>query len=101
MHRYFKDIAGVGGNYIYFWKSKGLFDEKINTITTLNYIITPVLDYYGSKIRVKFTGSCLRQDKITYTHGKTINIYIVYEISRNSNISDHPTLENCLSGTVV
>ena len=26
--RYFKVIAGVGnGNYIYYWKSKGLYDE--------------------------------------------------------------------------
>ena len=29
-----------------------------------------------------------------------VNIYIVYEISRNINISDYPTLENCLFGTV-
>ena len=35
MQRYFKRIAGVGsGNYIYFWKSKGLSDERINSITT-------------------------------------------------------------------
>ena len=32
-----------------------------------------------SKIRVKFNGSCLKQDKVTYTHGKLVNIYIVYE----------------------
>ena len=29
MHRYFKRVPGVGsGNYIYFWKSKGLSDQK-------------------------------------------------------------------------
>ena len=27
-------------------------------------------------------------------------MYIVYEISRNCNISSYPTLENCLFGTV-
>ena len=27
-----------------------------------------------------FNGSCLKQDKVTYNHEKTINIYIVYEI---------------------
>ena len=32
MYRYFKRV--VTGNYIYFWKSKGFFDEKINSITT-------------------------------------------------------------------
>ena len=54
MHRYFKRIAGGGsGNYIYFWKSKGLSDERINSVTASNYSITPELNYYGSKIRVK------------------------------------------------
>ena len=54
-----------------------------------------------TKIRVKFSGSCLKQDKITYTHGKIVNIYIVYEINKKDNtiISD-PTLENCLFGAV-
>ena len=55
----------------------------------------------GSKARVKFSGSCLKQDKVTYTHGKIVNIYIVYEINKKDNtiISD-PTLENCLFGAV-
>ena len=55
----------------------------------------------GSKARVKFSGSCLKQDKVTYTHGKIVNIYIVYEINKKDNtiISD-PTLENCLLGAV-
>ena len=36
----FKVIAGVGdGCYIYYWKSKGLSDERINSITTSNYIL--------------------------------------------------------------
>ena len=100
MYRYFKNIAGVGsGNYIYFWKSKGLSDERINSITTSNYNITPELDYYGSKIRVKFSGSCLKQDKAIYDE-KIVNIYIVYEISKNYNISSYPTLENCFFGVV-
>ena len=35
-----------------------------------------------------------------YTHGKVVNICIVYEISKSINISDYPTLENCLFGAV-
>ena len=36
MYRYFKRIAGVGnGNYIYYWQSKGLSDEKINSICSV------------------------------------------------------------------
>ena len=29
-----------------------------------------------------------------------MNIYIVYEINKNFNISNYPTLENCLFGAV-
>ena len=66
MTRYFKRIIGFGnGEYIYLWKSKRLSDERINSITASNYSITHSLDYLGAKIRVKFNGSCLRQNKIT------------------------------------
>ena len=41
-----------------------------------------------------------KQDKITNALGKEVNIYIVYEISKNVNISSYPTLENCLFGTI-
>ena len=40
----------------------------------------------------------MKQDSVTFNHGKIINIYIVYEISKSINISDYPTLENCLLG---
>ena len=56
MSRYFKRISGVGSaNYIYFCKSKGLSDERINYITTSSYSITTELNYYGTKARVKFS----------------------------------------------
>ena len=39
-------VAGVGsGNYIYFWKSKSLSDERIDSITASNYKITPELSF--------------------------------------------------------
>ena len=42
MQRYFKRIAGVGSsNYIYFWKSKGLSDERLYANTASNYSVTP------------------------------------------------------------
>ena len=96
MYKYFKVTAGVGsGNYIYFWKSKGLSDERIDSISASNYSITPELNYYGTKTRVEFNGSCLKQD-----HGAIVNIYIIYEISKYYNISSYPTLENTLFGAV-
>ena len=38
----------------------------------------------------------MKQDSVTFNHGKVVNIYIAYEISKNINISDYPALENCL-----
>ena len=71
MYRYFKSLAGVGsGNYIYFWKSKDLSDEGLDSITASNHKITPELRYCGSKTKVEFNGSCLKQDKVTYNHKK-------------------------------
>ena len=42
MYIYFKMIAGIGdGSYIYYWKSNGLSDEKMNSNKTSTHIITP------------------------------------------------------------
>ena len=63
MYRYFKRIPGVGsGNYTYFWKSEGLSSERLDSITASNYKITSELGLYGTKTRVEFNGSCLKQD---------------------------------------
>ena len=75
-------------------------DERINSITASNYSITPKLSYYISKTRVKFNGSCLKQVKATNIRGTIANIYIIYEICKNYNISSYLTLENCLFGAV-
>ena len=58
------------------------------------------MDYEGTKIRLKFNKNILKQVKSTYNHGKIINIYIDYEISKNYNGRNHPTLENSLFGAV-
>ena len=104
MCRYFKKIIGVGtGNYISFWKSKGLSDENITAATTSDYRLNPQLSYYGTKITVKFDGSCLKQDKATFNHGKAVNIYIVDKITKIAVIDsyeNHPTLQDGLFGAV-
>ena len=42
IYRYFRKMIGVGsGNYIYFWKSIGLSDERLHSNTASNYSITP------------------------------------------------------------
>ena len=42
MYRYFRKIVGIGsGKYIYYWQSKRLPDERINSITASSYKVTP------------------------------------------------------------
>ena len=67
-------------------------DENTTAPTTSDYSLNPQLSYYGTNTRVEFKGSCLKQDKITYNHGKVVNIYIVYGMSRNIKSSDYPTM---------
>ena len=42
---------------------------------------------------LEFNGGCLKQDKITYNHGKTINIYIVYYLKSTLNYKEGFTLK--------
>ena len=64
-------------DYVSLWKFKGLSAETIKTPTTSDNSLTPAVSYYGNKTRVKFTGSCLQQAKLSYTHGKVVNIYVI------------------------
>ena len=75
-------------------------DENINSIKTPNHSITQNLSYYGTQARVESDRSCLKQIKVTFNYGKLVNICIVYEISKDININDYPTLESCLFGAV-
>ena len=50
--------------YISSWKSKGLSDETIVPPLTSDNSLTPLIDYVGDKIRLKFSGSCLKQPKL-------------------------------------
>ena len=58
------------------------------------------MNYYGNKVRVKFTGNCLKQQKISYTHEKVVTIYIVYELAASASHNNDPTLKSCLFGAV-
>ena len=98
LNKYFKLIAST--DYVSSWKSKGVSAETIKLPSTSDNSLTPAVSYYGTKTRVKFTGSCLKQPKISYTHGKVVNIYIVYELGASSSHNNDPTLKNCLFGAV-
>ena len=98
INRYFKVIANKF--YIWSWTSKGLSDETIKPAVTSGNSLTPLIDYVGDKIRIKFNESCLKEPKMQYTHGTIVNIYIVYELGASGSNDKDPTLKNRLSGAV-
>ena len=101
MYRYFKVFCITQYvEYLSEQESKELSNESIKAISTSDNSLNPTLSYYDTKIRVKFTGGCLKQPKISYTHGKVVNIYIVYELGASSSHNNDPTLKNCLFGAV-
>ena len=65
MGKYFKlnSVAGVVDRVLS-WQSKGISNESIKPPTASNNSLTPELNYYGTKARVKFTRSCLKQSRI-------------------------------------
>ena len=79
MIRYFKVIANT--KYISSWKYKRLSDETITPYATSDNSLTPLIDHYGSKVRLKFNKDCLKQpNKITYDYGDKVNVYIVMNL---------------------
>ena len=59
LYKYFKTDSSY---HILSWTSKGLSDESIKPPSAPNNFLAPSLNYVGTKIRVKFSGSCLKQD---------------------------------------
>ena len=93
MNRYFKKIGST--DYSSSWESKGLSHEIIKPSTTSDDSLAPALSYIDDETRVKFVGSCLKQNKITFNYGKTVNIYIASEINLWNYVdSSDPMLGN-------
>ena len=63
MQRYFKRFDN--SDYVLEWKSKGLVDENVKSPSAPHNFLNPSLNYLGTKTRVRFSGSCLKQNKIT------------------------------------
>ena len=78
-YRYFKKIANR--DHIKLWKSKWLSDESIKPAAAPDNSLDPALNYINTKSWGKFGGSFLKQGKLTFTHEKLVNIYIIYEIN--------------------
>ena len=101
IYRYFKVFSITQYlEYVSEWKPKGLSSETFKAIFTSDNSLNPTLNYYCTKIRVKFTVDCLKQQKITYNHGKVVNIYIVYSLGASSSNYSNPTINFFLFGAV-
>ena len=74
-NKIFKNMTAISKMFILMcwlpvlsWQSKGLSNENIDPPTTS---LSSSINYVGNKIRVIFTGSCLKQsNKFTCTHKK-------------------------------
>ena len=62
INRYFKT---GNSDYVLAWRSKGLSAESITPPSAPNNFLNPSLNYLDAKIRVRFSGSCLKHDKST------------------------------------
>ena len=92
-------------NYVLSWKSKGLSAETIKSHTTSpltasDYNLIPTLSYSGTKTKLKITGSYLKQDQISYTHGKVVNVYIFYELGAFGSNDNDSALKSGLFSAV-
>ena len=62
MGKYFKLNLVVGViDRMLSWQSKGISKGSIKPPTTSNNSLNPELNYYGTKTKVKFIRSCLKQ----------------------------------------
>ena len=62
MTRYLR--MNTSTNQIVQWKSKGLSDKAIKILSSSSNFFEPLLNYYGTKIRLKFNESILKQVKL-------------------------------------
>ena len=58
-----------------------MLDESIETPATSDNSLSLRMLLSGIKLQVKFDGSCSKQEKTTFTHKTTVNVYIVYKMN--------------------
>ena len=80
IHRTITPFSGLN-NTISEWESKGLSNEKIKPFYTVNKILSPKLQWNKSRLRLRFEGSCLKQEDTTpFTPSNVVNLFIVYKL---------------------
>ena len=86
----------LNSKWITKWKSKGLSNENLEVVSTSDNSLTPSVNYYGDKVRLRFTGSVLQQKTITYSHKKVVNLYVAYEITGFSQYKQRSKTCKCI-----
>ena len=62
-----------------------MLNKKTEPQFTANRSLSPKLVCMNnSKIRLRFTESCLRQEFATFVPNNVVNVFVVYELDRNS-----------------
>ena len=77
-------------------------NEIIKPPFTANHVFCPKVTWINnSQIRVRLTGSSLKQDKETFNLRNVVNLFIVYELDRwSQDLNVDFTLKDCLFGVV-
>ena len=60
----------VNSNHISAWKFKQLTDESTKLSAAFNNSLASALNHNKTKLQPKLDGSCLNQDKVTFTQNK-------------------------------
>ena len=99
LNKYFKVSDS---NSVLSWTSKGLSNESIKPPRAPNNKLTPELYYRDTKTIISFPGTCLKQHKVTFNHGKIVNIYIAWRLIKLPNVykDNNLTVQNALFGAV-
>ena len=61
---------------------------------------SPALLNKNNRLGVTFNGNYMKQNKLGYVHGKTVNLYITYELKNRRVDSTDNTVQNGLFGAV-
>ena len=63
--------------------------KSIEVVPKTDNTLTPSVNYYGDKVRLRFTGSILQQKTVTHSHKEVVNLYGVYEITNFHGIDNY------------
>ena len=101
LRKYFELNSVVGVvDHVLSWQSKGISNESFKSPAISDNTINARLNFYGTKTRVQFTGSCLKQSDHIFTNEKVVNNYTVYELGTSTSHTSDPTIKDCLFGAV-